>query len=766
MKFSHWVIPATALGLLMTGGSAVAQSAKSAGQLDEIVVTATKREEKLKDVAMSITALGGDDLLRRNDRGFADFAAQVPGLSIVPGDAGSTRVILRGQNVGSVGATIATTVDDVPFFMSGAQSNGALFSADIDTFDIKRVEVLRGPQGTLYGAAAEGGLIKYVTNPPDPTKFAAQVVGGVSTIADGGTGGYGKIMLNMPLWDGKAALRVNVTNEAVPGWIDNTVLNNKDANHGQRKGFRASLLVNPTNELTIRATVANQKIGSRADNSVNVVGAALSPLAPPANQLDLVNGLSLASNTSRIVSKQMDYYSLSVNYQFPAATLYSTTSYGEITNNFTYGLQDQNLAPGVSFSDALGAGIYGEPILVVDHQTDFVKKFNQELRLSSNAGNEIFGHGFDWQVGGFFTRELTALIQPIDIRSAANPGTILAPPGVGPGGGAIIPGYYKETAVFADGTFHFSSAFDIEAGARHTSTKQHSQVKLTCCVLFGPAIDFPVKYSDENSNTWSVAPRWHITDDTLLYARVATGFRPGGPNFPTNTFPDPPNFRSDKTRNYEVGFRTAVLDRRLSIDLAVFDIDWKDVQILGLVQTPTGPIGINGNSGSAKSKGIEWTFDWRPIDNLSIALLGAYTNAKLSSDAPGIGGNNGDELPYVPKVSATLNADYAWHAFGEFNAFAGGSLTYTGEQFTDFSPLTDPAVQPQVSESHVRLPGYNTLKFQLGIDDGRYSAELFMNNVTNKRAISTYSNQGGLNQTGVAFVIQPRTIGVQVGAKF
>ena len=226
-------------------------------------------------------------------------------------------------------------------------------------------------------------------------------------------------------------------------------------------------------------------------------------------------------------------------------------------------------------------------------------------------------------------------------------------------------------------------------------------MSLSCCILFGPDFSFPTKYSDENSNTWSVAPRWHVNNNTLLYARVATGFRPGGPNFPTATLPDPPTFRSDKTRNYEVGLRTSLLNKRLTIDIAAFNIDWKDVQILGLVQTPTGPIGINGNSGSAKSKGIEWTFDWRPVDSLSIAMLGSYTDAKLTSDAPGLGAANGDKLPYVPDVSATLNVDYTWHAFGEFNAFAGGSLTYVGAQYTDFSPSV------AVVTPHVKLPTYN-----------------------------------------------------------
>jgi iron complex outermembrane recepter protein len=757
MNISRWILHAAAASFVLADASAFAQSANSSTSLDEIVVTATKREEKLKDVAMSITALGGDELLRRNDRGFADFAAQVPGLSFQPADAGSTRVILRGQNVGSVGATIATTIDDIPFFMSGAQSNGVLFSADIDTFDLKRVEVLRGPQGTLYGAAAEGGLIKYVTNPPDPTKFAAQVVGGLTSVDHGEAGAFGKIMLNMPLWDGKAALRVNVTNDAVPGWIDNSTLGERNVNHGQKKGFRASLLVEPIPELSFRLTAFNQKVTSRADNTVNVVGAALTPAAPPANQFDFIDGQTSNARMSRTVAKQMEYYALSASYQLPFATLYSSTSYGEITNKFSYGLQDENLVPGVTLGNLLSdiLGIYPEPILLNVHQTDFVKKFNQELRISSNPGSSILGHDFDWQFGGFFTRELTALIQPVDIRSIATR-QVLSPPG----GGADIPGYYKEKAFFVDGIFHFSKAFDIEAGYRHTSTQQHSQVKLSCCILFGPDQIFPAIYSDESSNTWSVAPRWHINDDTLLYARVATGFRPGGPNLPTATLPNPPSFRPDSTRNYEVGLRTALFDKRFNIDVAVFDIEWKDVQILGLVQTPTGPIGINGNSGSAKSRGIEWNFDWRPVDNLSIALLGAYTNAKLSTDAPGIGALKGDKLPYVPDISATLNVDYSWQAFGDFKAFAGISATHVGKQYTDFSSSTD------VLSPHVKLPNYDTVKLQFGVDNGQYSAELFVDNLTNKHAILTYSNEGGANQTGLAHVLQPRTIGVQLGARF
>ncbi len=212
------------------------------GQLDEIIVTASKRDEKLHDVAMSVTALGGDQLALRQLTGFQDWAAQVPGLSLQTSDPAFSRLILRGQNVGSVGATIATTVDDIPFFMSGAQADGAFFSANVDTYDLQRIEVLRGPQGTLYGAAAEGGIIKYVTNPPNLNKFEGAVSVGGESVSGGSLGGSVKGFINLPFWDNKAALRVSAVQQSLPGWIDNPQLPSENINGGDSYSLRASLL--------------------------------------------------------------------------------------------------------------------------------------------------------------------------------------------------------------------------------------------------------------------------------------------------------------------------------------------------------------------------------------------------------------------------------------------------------------------------------------------------------------------------------------------
>ena len=755
MQIRRRVIGVVAGGLLLAGGSAWADTDTSEGGLEEIVVTATKREEKLHDVAMGITALSGDDLERRQESGFTDWAAEVPGLAIESVDPGRDRIILRGENVGGVGATIATTVDDIPFFMSGSQSNGVFFSANVDTYDLQRIEVLRGPQGTLYGASSEGGLIKYVTNAPNLNAYEGAVSAGGEVVDGGQSAGFVKGLVNLPFWDNKAALRVSAVEEGIPGWIDNPQLGEDNVNHGDKYSLRASLLVMPMPDLTIRVTAFDQALNVQGDDNVQAVGAALTPMSPPANQFDPVNGLSNATYGPHVINDHLTYYALNLQYDFKVATLMSATSFGEIRKQFTSDSTNLNLAPGVTLADAL-AGVYGEPIVALGNQLETLHKVNQELRLTSNPGTTLFGNGFDWLVGGFFTHEATGLNQVYDARSAADQAMILAPAL----GGDMLPADYQEAASFADVTYHFSRAFDIELGGRDTSTRQHSQSSLLCCVLVGPATTYANIYTSETDPTWSVAPRWHINDDTLAYARVATGFSPGGPNQPSSFLTNPPPYRSDSTRNYELGLRTDLFDRSFTADVAVFDIQWKNVQIVDELQTSSGPVGINGNSGSAQSRGVEWNFLWRPLQGLNVGLLGAYTNAKLTSDAPTLGGMAGDALPYVPAVSSTLNLDYTRHAFGSFAGFVGGSWSYIGTRYTDFSSST------AVIESHAKLPVYSTLKLQAGVDNGHYRVELFGSNLSNARGITEYANSGGANQTGLASVIQPRTIGLELGARF
>ena len=232
-------------GVAQTTAQASTQSSGSdAGSLETIVVTAEKREESLINVPMSVTALGGNQLDALQDRSFADYAAMVPGLSLASSQPGLTRLTLRGENAGGVGSTVAVYVDESPFGSSTALLNGAINTGDFDTWDMQRIEVLRGPQGTLYGANSEGGILKFVTNAPQLGTLggAAEVSG--DHVANGGTGADVRGMLNLPLGD-KMAFRVSASDEDVPGYINDPAHQEK---RGQRRaqGKRARLAARRT----------------------------------------------------------------------------------------------------------------------------------------------------------------------------------------------------------------------------------------------------------------------------------------------------------------------------------------------------------------------------------------------------------------------------------------------------------------------------------------------------------------------------------------
>lgn len=743
------------VGSLLLTGPVFADVADDNGtSLETVVVTATKREEQVKDVPMSVTALSGADLQRLQEAQFTDFVTEVPGLSLQAFNPAETRLVLRGLNVGSSGATVATVVDDVPFSMSGAQANGAFFGADVDTFDLNRVEVLKGPQGTLYGATAEGGIIKYVTNAPDPSHFDAAGVLGGSTVDGGQTEGVIKGMINLPFWDNKAALRLTGVKEGIPGYIDNNAYGTTDINRGTKYSLRGSLLVRPVEHLTARFTILDQEVNMRDTNQVDVAGAAANPASPPANQFERIDGYSTDAAFPGSQTVHMRYYSFSLQDDLHFATLTNATSYGTIYNFLYDNLTDTNLAPGATYGAYLGGLVYGKPIIVDEAQTQYVHKLNEELRLTSDPGTKVLGHDFDWLVGFFFTREATILGQPVEARDTGTQ-AVLQPPL----GGANIPADYKEKAGFVDLTFHFNQAFDVSAGVRYSHTDQDSQVQLSCCVLYGAGLNFPYEYTAEHSTTWELAPRWHINEDNLLYARYSTGYRPGGPNLPTPQLPNPPGFQPDSTRNYELGFKSDLLAHSLSFDIALYDIEWSNAQIVSEVNTSAGPIGINGNSGSARNYGVEWDLAWRPVAGLKLEALGSWIDAKLTTDAPGLGAMNGDKLPYVPDITATINGDYSWHFVQSYSMFVGTSWSYVGTRYTDFT--TSPAV-----EGHVKLPGYDSLKVYLGIDNGHFNAELYGTNLTNSLGLLTYANNGGANQTGQATFITPRTVGLELGAKF
>jgi iron complex outermembrane recepter protein len=706
--------------------------------LTTIIVTAEKRAEPLKEVPMSVTALSGDTLDVLQARTFADYAAMVPGLSLNTSQPGLTRLTLRGQNSGAVGSTVAVYMDESPFGSSTALLNGSIITGDFDTWDLQRVEVLRGPQGTLYGANSEGGLLKFVSTAPVLGKFSGEAELNGNSVSGGGNGGAVRGVVNLPLGD-KAALRVSGYGEDVAGYIDDPTRGKSDVNDGHKEGGRASLLWEATDDLSIHLTATSQQSKYNGTNTVDVDPTTFEPLHGDLTQSRILNEPSEA---------KYENYNATIDWNAGPFSVLSTTSYGILNFDYVSDLTSFDAAPGagVTLGQALGVGVY-------EDNNAGLEKFTQEIRLASPSSDKL-----EWQVGGYYTHESGELLQ--HLNGVALPST---PPGYPLLGGLemlTLDSTYKEWAGFGNLTYHFNSQFDLQVGGRYSSNEQSATESVSGNpLLTGGNTSFTTP-SKGNVFTYSVAPRWHVDPDTMVYARLATGYRPGGPNAQPVAPPagTPQEYGADKTVNIEMGVRSTQLDGRLSIDIAAFHVDWKDIQLFERVNG----IGLNTNGGKARSQGVEWTFAYVPVHGLTLGWTGAYTDAKLTEDAPEVNGKNGDPLPYAPKWSTALDGEFDWNLTAGWKGFVGANWSYVGSRHSDFNSF--PTDATMVPNGQLELNSYNTFEARIGVDGAHYRVTLYGKNLGDTRGITNYTNAS----TALSYLtfIQPRTYGLTLNAKF
>lgn len=769
MRNLHKGLTGTTLVLVLTSPVAVwAQSAEDVAQPDnaqaapeEIVVTAQKREQRLIDVPSAVTAVDGATLTQRNLTRIEQFAALTPGISFSDGATGP-QLTVRGLNASGQGATTAILVDDVPLTSSSSYQQST--TPNFDTYDLERIEVLRGPQGTLYGASALGGLVKYVTKAPDLSRVEGSAQLELNHVDEGETGGSVRAALNVPIVRDSVAIRVSGLYERLPGYIDNPLGNERNANSGERYGVRGALLWQVSPDFSIRLGGIWQRDDRDAPASIDVVGAALTPADPPANAASIAHGGDLQRNLrlGEPIKRKSQVYSATLNYDAGFATITSITSLAKMDFErrkvFTY----YNAAPGVTFGDVL-AGAYGQPVDVRSDDFTSVRRINQEIRIASAPGSGPI----DYLAGLFYTDEKSALTQLFDVTSVATPPEILTLPV--PGGGLHVPARYREVAGFAQLTWHPLSNVDVTGGARYARNRQRSQTTRFAGFIsnsFVDVIDPPSKTKEEKV-TWSGAISWHPAERVTLYARVATGYRPGGPNLVPTTTP-PPGYRTsygpDTTVNYEFGAKGELFDRRLSFDISAFTVDWTNIQIpTSVVDPDTGvPNNFTDNGGKARSRGVEYALRLAASPQFSLFVNGAYTDAELRAAVPGIGGARGDRLPYVPTFTNTLGFDYRVPIGGDATMFLGTDWTYVGSRNSDFVVGGLAASQ----SGHQRLPSYNTVNLQGGVDFGQHRLDLYVTNIGNARGLYYYLSGDGAGARGNGIVQQPRTFGIRFSSNF
>ncbi|BCW90440.1 Pesticin receptor [Alphaproteobacteria bacterium SO-S41] len=724
--------------------AALAQETPAPAQADEeVVVTADKRSEKARDVPSSISVVTAGTMRDRGLASIVDLTNVVAGLSVSSrGATGYNQIILRGVTSGGsqTSPTVAIYVDDVPFGTSSPSGSSTL-QPDLDPADIARVEVLRGPQGTLYGASTLGGLIKYVTAAPDSEEFSARVNGGYRNV-DGQGGGDGRIAVNAPIVKDKVGLRISGFYRYDPGFIDVPARGLTDTNSGHASGGRASLGIRLTDKVDLRLNAFTQKSHVNATGSVDLNPDTLVPIYG-----DLKNG----RKTGDFFDNNYTLYSGTLTWDLGPVNLVSATGYGRIRSDLLL-----DITPAYGFITQLYSGGLLPAGNIFGPQNFKSSKFTQEIRFDSNSSGP-----FTWRLGGFYTKE------DIDIVTSVlgyNPTTgALFPSLFGPLSTAVSAASYKEYAVFGDVRYAITDDLELSAGLRWAKNEQASTTSAVGLLISGSAPTTPVVTggtSEESVVTYSASLKWSFSDDAMAYARVARGYRPGGP---LNLTPSqlaasvPTSYDSDSVTNYEIGLKGLWLDGKLSAEAALFYIDWESIQL------PTLIAGFNvlSNGGGAVSKGVELNLVYSPDEHWRFGFRGSYTDAYLTENAVVAGYAKDDRLPAVPQWDLGGDVEYTANLGGDLSGTLGASFKYNSDRATG---------QSQNALNPLRiLPSFTTFDLYARLDWDAYSLSAYVRNVGDARGYyngSTLRALAGQAVPYTAIPVQPQTFGITLSADF
>jgi iron complex outermembrane receptor protein len=649
----------------------------------DIIVTALKRPQALQDVPASVTILSANLLRRLNAQDFSRVADSVPGLAFATTGPGNSQYILRG--IGGVGFVQSPTTgvyfDETPLQTRALRG---FSQPDPQLFDVARVEVLRGPQGVLFGSSSMGGLVRIVTNQADPTKIAALGQASVSTITDGGTSWDAKAMLNLPIVADTLALRVSGGFARQGGWIDDlrpstgdltenagTSAVRKDVNWTRTGTVRAALRWNAKPTLTITPSLVWQDGYSNADR--------------PHSDVTFGKRAQLKARYADTYAKDRFVIgSLLIENRFDALggfTVLSNSSWLDRRNRLSF---DVTAFDSPIVEDIVGPGPGGKlfPTPLMDF--DRTKQFTQEARAVSDGPGRlqyVFGalyRDLHQDSGRTITvADLFGLATPLPL-GASSPAVIQ---------NATVRFRESEIAAFGEFTYAVLPKVKVAAGARVFAYRQREASRR---YGIGGVASGDLAYDyDERNRENGVTPRFTLTYEpsraATLYASYSQGFRTGGVNAPVTDdicsaaerraagIPDvPPPYESDQTENYEIGAKTSLWRGRVRINGAAYAIDWKDYQ--QAFQTACGinnatTISFTVNAGRVRSRGGELEVSVSPVRGLDLHAGGSLTDASYRNDVPNLLLPAGSRVLDVPR--------WLWNVRGEYETALTEGLTGT-----------------------------------------------------------------------------------------
>jgi iron complex outermembrane recepter protein len=776
---------ASALGFAFAGDVlAQQQTAPSPNQLETVVVTAEKRSETVQETPISITAVSEQDI---RDRGLTDFtslAETVPGMAMKSSGPGQTEFELRGMtSSGGNSATVGFYLDDVPLSAPASAQNGKVV-IDPNLYDLNRVEVLRGPQGTLYGSGSMGGTIKLVTNQPNLQKFDvdAQVI--LSGTDGGGFNNGENAMLNIPLISDTLAVRMVGSYQHVSGWIDRIVIQEPD--------FPMA-----TNGYTVRGNVAAAPVAAdyKGVNDEDLTSLRATALWKPTDRLSITPSFLYQSITQDGLSQfdsvpgtltnyqpfdqaepfrdRIDIGSLNMQYRFDAFDVTSVTSYWtrdeDLRQDGTEEIQTVLALIGLPLPFYTSQGGAG-PTTPTPLEDDKSWQLSEELRLSSSGSGP-----FQWLLGYYYA----------DFESDWD--LYVLQPGAAPIFGTgnaftqLQPTKIIQNSFFGEASYSFTPQLKFTAGLRRYD--YNNEVTTQVSGYLSSTASATVATSNAHESAQGVNPKFQLSydasKDLLLYATASKGFRPGGANQPiptsgplgtgcesgsppslqslfstTQFVPAPATFAPDSVWSYELGEKWRSNDGRLQINTGVYYSIWKDAQ--QFLPLSCG-FNFSDNVGTADIYGAELELTAILLPGLTFYADGGYTHAKFDASTvpPGIAAVNGLDVQEIPKYTSSLSLVYR-HPLGERLGFvARVDNTYT-------------ASRTEVTYALYTLPPYALTNARAGIEGNNWSALVFATNVFNKVAEINNAYQINVNVPTYNRVTmaQPLTIGVDLSYRF
>lgn len=693
--------------------------AQDSDALQEVLVTAQKREENIHSVPVPVTVVDSNALAQKGQVLLRDYYQTVPGLNMKPNIEGNTNLIIRGISASDFGnPTVGVLIDDVPFGGSTGQQGNQV--PDIDPADLARIEVLRGPQGTLYGVNSMGGIVKFVTTDPSTDAYSGRLEGALNTVKNGSDGGYNaRGQANVPLSE-TFAVRVSGFVRQDPGYIDNPVLNRKDVNRADASGGRMSALWKPSDTVSLKLSALYQLTQADAlSESIRREG--LGDL-----EQNYLPGIGKEA-------RRVQAYSATLNVKMGEASLTSVTGYNKTHYS---GSLDATELFGPLTLDAFG--VEGTPFADVWDGD----KVSQELRLNMPLAERL-----DLLLGGFYTDESSHGVEAELAEDPAN-GAIL-----GVLGQSTMPSSYREYAAFSDLTYRFTDQFDVQLGGRQSHFVIYTDPVTTEGPLYGGTSTSPGARAKEDAFTYLATARYRPNEDLTAYLRLASGYRPGGPNPSCDIVGFQCEYSPDKTSSYELGLKGNFFDRRLLIDASLYYVDWKDIQIQLTSPAPFFQ-SYESNGSGAKSEGVELAASLRPGYGLTIDSWVSFNNAVLTQSFPadsGVSGLPGDRLPNSSRWSGNLSLREEFPMWNRTMGFVGASAAFVGDRQNAFAAPGE----------RQTLPSYTKLDLLAGIKYDSWTLNAYINNLTDERGILNRGIGNNLFPDAYVYIV-PRTAGVSV----